>query len=233
MRIVLIISVLVLFSCVSKKKYASSIEQNRVLTEEKTSLEDLLNKIAMENDSLKQENDLLDSLIRVERDKNAFVSKKDYVKPKAKKSSLSKNDEADKKALFIYNFTSYVSWPKFNSDKFLIGIVGNTGVKGMLENYTKAKSFAKAPIEVQSYKAGVNYQMIFVSAAGANDFAKIKKENAGKAVLLITENTLYNKIGGHIGFFVDGDKVNFLVNKEGIEKAGMNVSAKLVHFSHN
>ncbi len=233
MRIVLIISVLVLFSCVSKKKYASSIEQNRVLTEEKTSLEDLLNKIAMENDSLKQENDLLDSLIRVERDKNAFVSKKDYVKPKAKKSSLSKNDEADKKALFIYNFTSYVSWPKFNADKFLIGIVGNTGVKGMLENYTKGKSFAKAPIEVQSYKAGVNYQMIFVSAAGANDFAKIKKENAGKTVLLITENTLYNKIGGHIGFFVDGDKVNFLVNKEGIEKAGMNVSAKLVHFSHN
>jgi len=234
MRFLTIILLLFLFSCVSKKNYTDALNQNKTLNEEKTSLEELLNKLAMENDSLKQENEVLDSLIRVEREKNLVTnSKKDAPKTRAKKSSLSKADEADKKALFIYNFTSYVSWPKFNSDKFLIGVVGNTGVKSMLENYTKGKSFAKAPIEVQTYKAGVNYQIVFVSAAGANDFAKVKKENAGKAVLLITENTLYNKIGAHIGFYVDGDKVNFQVNKEAIEKAGMNVSAKLVHFSHN
>lgn len=111
----------------------------------------MLNKLALENDSLKQENDLLDSLIRIERDKNALFNKKDNLKPKAKKSILSKVDQADKKALFIYNFNSYVSWPKFSADKFLIGVVGNTVVKTMLENYTKGKSFAKAPIEVQSY----------------------------------------------------------------------------------
>ncbi len=70
----------------------------------------------------------------------------------------------------------------------------------MLENHPKAKSFAKAPIEVQSYKAVSNYQLIFVSAAGATDFDKIKKENLGKTVLFITENTMYNKIGGHIVF---------------------------------
>lgn len=234
MRILSIILVLFLFSCVSKKKYADAMEQNKILTEEKSALEEVLNKLAMENDSMRQENDLLDSLIRIEREKTVVTNtKKDNNKPKAKRSSLSKVDEADKKALFIYNFTSYVSWPKFNSDKFLIGVVGNTGVKSMLENYTKGKSFAKAPIEVQSYKVGGNYQMIFVSAAGANDFAKVKKENAGKTTLLITENTLYNKIGGHIGFYVDGDKVNFQVNKEAIEKAGMHVSSKLVHFSTN
>lgn len=233
MRILIVISILFLVSCVSKKKYADALQQNKVLTEEKTALEEVLNKLAMENDSVKHENDLLDSLFRVEREKNvASNSKKESVKPKARKSSLSATDEADKKALFIYNFTSYVSWPKFNSDKFLIGVVGNTEVKGMLENYTKGKSFAKAPIEIQTYKLGGNYQMIFVSAAGANDFAKIKKENAGKATLLITENTLFNKIGAHIGFYVDGDKVNFQVNKEGIEKSGMHVSSKLVHFSN-
>lgn len=210
------------------------MEQNKILSEEKTSLEDVLNRLAMENDSVRQENDLLDSLIRVEREKNIAVnSKKESPKAKAKKSSLSKVDEADKKALFVYNFTSYVSWPKFNADKFVIGVVGTTGVKEMLANYTKGKSFAKAPIEVQTYKPGNNYQIIFVSTSGANNFAKVKKENVGKSTLLITENTLYNKIGGHIGFYVDGDKVNFLVNKEGIEKAGMNVSAKLVHFSNN
>lgn len=234
MRILYIILVLFLFSCVSKKKYADAMEQNKILTEEKSALEEVLNKLAMENDSVRQENDLLDSLIRIEREKTVVTNtKRDNNKPKAKRSSLSKVDEADKKALFIYNFTSYVSWPKFNSDKFLIGVVGNTGVKSMLENYTKGKSFAKAPIEVQSYKVGGNYQMIFVSTAGVNDFAKVKKENAGKTILLITENTLYNKIGGHIGFYVDGDKVNFQVNKEAIEKAGMHVSSKLVHFSTN
>ena len=56
----------------------------------------------MENNSLKLENDLLDSLIRIERDKNALVNKKDNLKSKAKKSSLSKVDQEDKKrCLFI------------------------------------------------------------------------------------------------------------------------------------
>jgi len=233
MRYVLFLSGILFFSCVSKKKYNSTVEQNQILLNEKTSLEELLNKLAIENDSIKQENELLDSLIRVERDKNVAANKKEYTKPKTKKSSLNKTDEADKKALFIYNFTSYISWPKFSADKFLIGVVGNSSVDEMLKNYTKGKSFAKAPIVVESYKAGTNYQMIFVSATGANNFAKIKKENNGKAVLLITENTLFNKIGAHISFYVDGDKVNFMVNKDGIEKSGMNVSSKLIQFSNN
>jgi len=131
MRVLLFISALLLFSCVSKKKYNAAIEQNKVLADEKISLEELLNKLAMENDSVKQENDVLDSLIRVERDKNVVANKKESNKPKAKKSSLSKADEADKKALFIYNFTSYVSWPKFANDKFLIGFVGNSAIEEM------------------------------------------------------------------------------------------------------
>ena len=231
MRFIFILVFLVfLVSCVSKKKYNTAIEHNKNLTEEKTSLEDLLNKFVIENDSLKQRNELLDSLVRIDR-KASGDSKKEY--SKTKKSSLSIMEDADKKAVYIYNFTSYVSWPKFKEDKFLIGIAGNSAVTELLTGYTKGKSIAKSPIVVQTYKPGNNYQMIFLASSSASEFGKIKKENNSKQVLLITENTLFNQMGGHISFFVDGNKVNFIVNKEGIENSGMHVSSQLINFSKN
>lgn len=233
MRYFFIIVIVVLASCVSKKKYNALAEQNKTLSEEKITLEELLAKYVIENDSIKNENDLLDSLIRVARGKSSNDSKKENAKPKIKKSNLSISEDADKKSVFLYNFTNYVSWPKFKGDKFLIGVYGNAAITELLSGYTKGKTVVKAPIVVQNYKAGTNYQMVFIAGLSAAEFGKIKKENTGKQVLLVTENILFNKMGAHISFYVDGDKVNFLVNKEGIEQNGMHVSSKLINFSKN
>jgi hypothetical protein len=228
-----------LSACVSQKKYTALQEQNKQLTADKAAVEDVLNKLAVENDSIKRENSLLDSLIRVEKEKNEALAgnKKDngkdpvITKPKYKKSTLTKEQEYDKKALFIYNFTSYVSWSKFKGNEFLIGIVGDSPINSFLASYTNGKSASKANIVVEKYVPARNYQIIFISNAGAKDFSRIKKEFSGKPTLLVTENTLFDKTGAHISFYVDGDKVNFTVNKANIEKAGLNVSSKLINFS--
>jgi hypothetical protein len=203
-------------------------------------LEDVLNKLAIENDSLKKEIDILDSLYRDEREKNLLLankkdskeSSKEY-KTRGKKSNLTKVQEYDKKALYMYNFTSYVSWPHINSSKFLIGVAGSSNINSFLAAYTNGKSITNLPIVVQPYKAGENYQIVFVSSSALNEFAKIKKEVSGKPILLVTENAYLQKTGSHISFYVDGDKVNFLVNKPAIEKSGLSVNSKLLNFSGN
>lgn len=222
-------------ACVSKKNYVALQDQNKQLNDEKSQMEDVLNKLAVENDSLKKENMLLDSLYRVEKEKNdvAVTDKKDNYKPKYKKNTLSESEEYDKKALFIYNFTSYVSWPSFKGNEFLIGIVGDSPIDSYITNYTKGKISSKAPIVVEKFMPARNYQIIFIASSGAKNFSRIKKDYGNKQTLIVTENPWYNKSGGHIGFYVDGDKVNFTINKSGIEKSGMNVSSKLINFSQN
>lgn len=227
---------LVLASCVSQKKYKSLQEQTNQLAVEKGLAEDVLNKLSVENDSLKKENELLDSLLRIEREKNAIAGggKRDLGLPKPKKkSTLSKEEEYDKKALFLYNFTSYVSWSKFNGASFKIALAGESPILQFLTNYTKGKKFIKVPFEIVNYVPGQEYQIIFISNAASKNFAKIKSDVGKKNTLIVTENTLFDKMGGHISFYIDGDKVNFLVNKPAIEKAGLNVSSKLVKFSEN
>lgn len=234
--VIYVLILLTIVSCVSRKKYTSLQEQNNQLSLEKTLTEDVMNKLAIENDSIKKENELLDSLLRMERDKNAITGggKREIVTPKPKKkSTLSSAEEYDKKALFLYNFTSYVSWSKFNGKSFKIAIAGESPILSPLINYTSGKKFIKVPFEIVSYKAGEEYQIVFISNAASKNFSKIKSEVGKKYTLIVTENSLFDRMGGHISFYVDGDKVNFNVNKPAIEKAGLNVSSKLVKFSEN
>jgi len=225
-------------SCVSKKKFDKAQTQYTKISSEKDDLEEVLGKLAMENDSLKKENIHLDSLYRNEREKNLLANNKkdgkdnkDY--KNKKKSTLTKTQEYDKKALFMYNFTSYISWTAKKTPNFTIGIVGDSPITFYLTAYTKGKTNAGVPIVVEPYKTGFNYQIVFVSEAGTKDFSKVKKDLQGKQTLLVSDNKLLDKIGAHISFDVDGDKVNFNVNKPLIESAGMNVSSKLVNFSQN
>ena len=222
-------------SCVSKKKFDTVEAKYTKVSGEKDGLEEVLEKLAMENDSLKKENILIDSLYRSEREKNLLATnKKDNKDYKGKKkNTLSKAQEYDKKALFMYNFTSYISWSSPKTPKFLIGIVGDSPITFYLTAYTKGKTHGGVPIVVEPYKTGFNYQIVFVSALGIKDFSKVKKEILGKQTLLVSDNVILDKIGAHISFDVEGNKVNFNVNKPLIENAGMNVSSKLVNFSQN
>jgi hypothetical protein len=191
--------------------------------------------MAVANDSLRKENENLDSLLTSEREKAlASTSKKDTrvaTKP-MEKSRLSKAAEYDKKAVYLYNFAAYVSWPKLNTTKFTIGIVGESMMNSTLAGYTYGKTIGNMPVVVKPYtNSSEVFQVIFISAAGQKDFQKLKKEFANKPVLLVTENIYLEKIGAHISFYVAGDKVGFSVNKPAAEKSGLKVSSKLVNFS--
>jgi hypothetical protein len=219
-------SVLILASCVSKKKY---MEMQREKTAEKSVLEDVLNKLAVENDSLTKLIYSLDSLYRAERDKsNNLATNKGLdrgFKVKPRRSLISGKEEYDKKAIFIYNFLSYIFWPpEDKSETFMIGIVGESPIKQALVAQVYGKTVNKQPITVETYNPANTYKMLFFTEAGQSLFNKVKKVVAGKTVLFVTENTLLENIGSHISLYVDGTKIRFTANKPAIEKTKLKVS---------
>lgn len=237
-----ILALVLATGCVSKKKYADLNTRHDQTLNEKTGLEEVLNKVAVENDSLKRRNFSLDSMYRVEHEKNIALSTKSNsntssgtVNTSTKaKASISKSVEYDKKALYIYNLPNYIFWPRnVKASKFLIGIYGESSLNAALASTVYGKKINGLPAVVEPYApaAGKVYQMIFVSESKQKDFLKLKKELKDQPVLLITENPYLEKVGAHICFYVDGDKVKFNVNKKNIEKIGMHVSEQLIKLS--
>lgn len=224
----ILISFLAFTSCVSKKKYKTMSDLAQTKSTEKDALEDVLNKLVVENDSLKKWLIEIDSLYRIEREKNnSLVAKNEGrgLKLKVKPKLVSTKEEYDKKALFIYSFTSYVMWPiEQLSESFNIGLVGESPIKASLTNYVAGKQVNKLPIKVENYQPGNRYQILFFSESGIASFNKIKKQVAKQTVLLVTENNILENIGSHVSLFLDGTKVKFSANKSTLGKSKLKVS---------
>lgn len=227
-----------LFSCVSKKKYTSLQSQYEISQNERSNLEELLSRLAVENDSLKRQLDILDSLYRVEKDKNENVIAKggtrSIIKSKsASKRTISVREEYDKRATYLYNFIPFIHWPtNLRHEKFLIGVVGDSPLNASLAALTYGKSIGNVPILVEPFtNHGKEYSIIYVSQDGQKDFHKIIKNYSTKPVLIVTENPYLEKAGAHISMVLDGSKIKFSVNKPAFQKSGLEVSEKLVNFS--
>lgn len=229
-------ALLILSSCVSKKKY-NEMQKEKVA--EKNVLEEVLNKLAVENDSLTKLIYSLDSLYRIERDKNTLAVNNSNnkggersFKVKPKRNLLSGKEEYDKKAIFLYNFLSYIFWPPDpKAETFNIGIVGESPIKQALIAQVYGKSVNKQSITVETFTPGNIYKILFFTEAGQSQFNRIKKLCADKTVLFISENTLLENIGSHISLYVDGTKIRFTVNKSAIEKTKLKVSNSFYNLS--
>ncbi len=225
-----VLSTLFIVSCVSKKKYNEVSKQVDEKTSEKAVLEEVLNKLAVENDSLTKMIGLVDSLYRAEKERtnNASISKREekaYNKLKAKKSQLSNRDEYYTKAVFVYNFLSYIHWPNdLKSESFNIGIVGNSPIVEHLKGCVYSKSINNAPIKVETFTPGKVYHVLFFSEFGQSTFNSVKKQMPAGLVLYITENSLLENIGAHITLFVDGAKVKYTTNKKVLDKTQLKIS---------
>lgn len=222
---------LLLVSCVSKKKYSALQQRQEQLLTEKMDLETLLGKMSVENDSLKKRAVLMDSIFLADRRKSNSTTNETS---KSSKTGGSRIVESDKKALYIYNIPNYVFWPQsIKTDKFLIGIIGDSKLNAALANYMYGKSIHQLPAIVEPYvpAAGKFYHMVFVAESKQKDFSRIKKELRNQPVLLIVENKYLENEGAHVSIYAEGDKVKFSVNRKHIEKVGLNVSESLIKLS--
>lgn len=223
--------VLLITSCVSKKKYQALYQQHQQSLNDKVTLEDVFNRMSIENDSLKNQIILLDSLLRQTNIKKNANPTSSTASARTKTSTISKAQEYDTKALYIYSITKYVFWPSFIKEtNFLIGVIGDTKLNAALASYIYGKKIHGLPAVIEPYNPNSKkfYHVIIIAQGQQKDFYKTNKQFQGQPVLLIAENQLLEKAGAHIAIYPDGDKIKFNINEKQIQKAGLNVSGMLV-----
>jgi hypothetical protein len=136
------------------------------------------------------------------------------------------------KALFIYNFTKYIEWPTaMRSGDFVIGIYGNSTLTTELQVIASKQKVGNQAIKIKTFSAISDItkcHILFISASKSSSLGNILATLGKANTLVVTDKEGLAHYGSGINFVMDGDKLNYEINKANIQKQGLTVSGTLL-----
>ncbi len=136
------------------------------------------------------------------------------------------------KALFVYNFTKYVEWPKAKqTGDFVIGVLGETPIITELQSFTARKTVGTQPIKVEKLLSVDDYakcNILVVTAKASAQVKEVVEMVKGKGVLVVTDKQgLANEYSGINFIKVDGQQ-NFEISQAHLADQGVKISKNLL-----
>ena len=142
------------------------------------------------------------------------------------------------KVAFLFNFASLVKWPdeSFNDSEspFVICHFGGSQTRALFDTAYSGRMVERHPIEVRhpSRVGDVRGCHIFMITAERSEQAGgFIAAVAGKSILTIGESEGFALSGGVIGFYNDGSKIRFEINRSAAERAKLRISSRLLRLA--
>lgn len=137
------------------------------------------------------------------------------------------------KALFLYNFAQFVSWPSTQpSDApFVIGIVGDDPFNSYLDETVRGEKVNNRLLTTQRFRRGRdprNCNILFISQSERDRAAQIVSSLKGRSVLTVSDIEGFANSGGMIELFTEENKIHIRINLEAVKAANLRVSSKLL-----
>lgn len=145
------------------------------------------------------------------------------------------NDQAprpdDVKAVFIYKFTGYVTWPEDDANSFTIAVLGESSMLAPLRQIAAKRPVDSRPIVVKQCSrvdeiAGAHILLIADSMKDQLD-AVIEKARTEK-ILTVGSTPGFAERGVAMNFVSKNGRVGFEMNLDALKKNGLCVSSQLV-----
>jgi len=138
------------------------------------------------------------------------------------------------KAVFMYNFVDYLSWPSQDGEKaseFTIGLLGHTPIEALLNKIAEKKKVGGRQLRVVTYtdieQLG-SCQMLFVTSAFTQHLDDLKQRLGSRNVLTVSDSPGLAERGVAINFVVVEGKLKFEINTMTLKKAGLRASSQLL-----
>jgi len=143
--------------------------------------------------------------------------------------------EYDLKAVFLYNFTTFVEWPKAAQPKpgqpLVIGILGRDPFGKVLDDVVAGEKVDGHPLEVRRYRAvddaAREAHILYISPSEADRLPQILNALQTKPVLTVADSPRAGGAGAIISF-VTGARVQLQINPTAAQQAGLGISSKLL-----
>jgi uncharacterized protein DUF4154 len=144
--------------------------------------------------------------------------------------------EYDVKAAFLFNFVQFVKWPgkPDASGPITIGILGDDPFGGALESAVQGQSVGGRRIAIKrsrSVDALKGCQLVFISKSEKGRVGEILGSLQGTSSLTVGETEGFTRQGGMIGFTMEGGKVRFEINSGAAQRAGLEISSRLLRLA--
>jgi hypothetical protein len=138
---------------------------------------------------------------------------------------------SDAQTLFIYNFSRLIQWPASSkSGEFVIGVLGDNDLYEKLNAFVSNKKVGTQSFVVRKYddpQMVSRCHMVFVGDSKTNRLPELISKLQGSNTLIITERRGMIRSGSAIDFFLENDKLKFVINPDNASKYNLTVSKTL------
>ena len=136
------------------------------------------------------------------------------------------------KAIFVYNFTKYIEWPRGSlSSEFVITVLGDGRIVTELESIAKQHQVGAMKIVIKKAATAntiSSTQILFVTKDRTNEIAQLIAVCESKHMLLVTEKANSCAMGAAINFVSKNGNLSFEIHRGNIEKLGLKVNSMLL-----
>lgn len=143
---------------------------------------------------------------------------------------FSQSNEADVKAMFIFNFIKYVEWPQSKSDAvFRIGVFGKSPVSKSLEKVIAQKNKEGRRIELVDVaeSEATDCQMLFISQSVSPKNEVLTKMKQSNGILIISDESSKSEKWAAINLLTIDNKIRFEINLGAAKSGGVKISSQL------
>ena len=141
------------------------------------------------------------------------------------------------KAAFIYQFINFIDWPPSsnfnNSPSINLCIIGDDPFGRAIDDMRSETIKGKKPAirRYASYEEARNCHIIFIPASEKYHAGQILKATRKSTALTVGDMEEFAGKGAIISFFIEENKVRFIINTEAAKRSGLKISAKLLKLS--
>ena len=135
-------------------------------------------------------------------------------------------------ANIIYHFTKYINWPEHKkTNDFIVGVMGESQIYSALENSLANKKVGGQKIVVRLFdnvSSITACHIIFLGDEESYLISKIAAKTVTTNTLLVTESGGSARKGSCINFVIIADRLKLEINKQNIEKRGLDIASELL-----
>jgi len=156
----------------------------------------------------------------------------------ARAAELDAATEDDLRAAFLLNFARFVTWPGEHAEgptPLVICIVANPGLATVLHALVAGQTVRGRPLVVLSLKALPPPSAVHILYLTTRQRQPTQwlPGNAGAAILTISDNPDFCRLGGMIALYSEGRRMRFEINQESLQRRGLHASSKLLALSRS
>lgn len=146
------------------------------------------------------------------------------------------NREYPLKALFLFNFASYVEWPPTavagENRPFVIGILGSAPLEDTLREIAATKLINGRRIVLEHFASAAalrECQILFIGREVSPQERQLAVEKLWhQPVLIVGESEGFAQHGAVVNFFVENNKIRFEINVDAAREQRLTISSKLL-----